>query len=429
MNFHKLYQIINENTISQELKKFDKEKLKKLSSKTEVEVNGYFPNLNTKSKNIFTKWFLFTLFHVLETYEHDNYRIIGPWVSQLRDEVGDFIAHNTDDHGNLNAQLASKFNNPNFSIDDLRVLNHEYHHALAQGAITRPGAKGKNILTFNDGYSWVDLEKGYCDKEGRSMGHCGNINAQQGDTILSLRDRKNVPHLTFVLNNGYLIEMKGKGNSKPAQGYHKYIVELLKLPIIKNIMDGRYLVENDFKLSDLTNEQREEVFNVNPKLKIRYTYEKLKYNQNLSKEEFDELEKFALDKWRNNFHERQKIKVNLAKNEHTPAEVLTSLFNQSKEDRFHIDDRQILRYIAGNPNTSKEVLIGLVKINNLEIKKTLADNDNSPLEVLEILADDDSVGVRMKTAMNANASKELLTKLRHDKDPDVRNTASIYLNS
>lgn len=426
MNFHKLYQLISENTISQELKKFDKEILKKMSSIAEVEVNGYFPNLNTKSKNIFIKWFLFATWKSLETYGHDNYRIIGPWIEELRGEVGDYIAHNTDDDGNLNAQLASKFNNPSFKLDDLRALDREYHHALAQGTVSRLGAKGKNILTFNDGYSWVNLEKGYCEKEGRSMGHCGNINAQPGDTILSLRDRKNVPHLTFVLNNGYLIEMKGKGNSKPAQGYHKYIVELLKLPIIKNIMDGRYLVENDFKLSDLTDEQREEVFNVNFKLKIRYLFEKLKYNQNLSKEEFDKLEKFALDR-SNIFSERQKIKANLAKNINTPAKVLAALFNQSKEDHFHNDDKLILQYIAGNPNTPTKVLKGLIATNNFHIRYELVNNDNTPLDVLKILAIDVSALIRMRTAMNTNVSKEILIKLSKDKEFDVKSTALAYM--
>jgi len=436
MNFHKLYQLISENTISQELKKFDKGILKTAVDMADKKMSTQFPSLNVNSKNIFIKWFLFVALKNLNLdkdsrhltdQEIDRLGIIGPWLEELRGDVGDFIAHNTDDHGNLSAQLASKLNNPGFKLDDLRALEREYHDALARGAITKQGAKGKPILTFNDGYNWVDLEKGYCEKEGRSMGHCGNVNTQPGDSILSLRDRKNIPHLTFIFNNGYLGEMKGKGNSKPAQSYHKYIIELLKLPIIKNIIDGKYLPGNDFKLSDLNDEQREEIFNVNPKLKIRYLFEKLKENQNLSKEEFDELEKFALSRTGASFSERQKVKANLAKNTNTPGEVLTALFNQSKEDNFDNDDRTILQYIAGNPNTPIEVLKGLIETNSFLTRYELANNDNAPLEVLKILAIDASAVIRMRTAMNANVSKELLIKLSKDREPDVKSTALAYM--
>jgi hypothetical protein len=221
--------------------------------------------------------------------------------------------------------------------------------------------------------------------------------------------------------------MKGKGNSKPSQSYHKYIVELLKLPIIKNIIDGRYLTENDFKLSDLTDEQREEIFNVNPKFKTRYMVEKLKENQNLSKEEFNELESFALSRTGASFSERQKVKASLAKNTNTPGEVLTALFNQSKEDNFDGDDRMILQYIAGNPNTPTKVLKGLAELNSIRIRSELAKNDNTPLEALEILANDVFASIRMYAAMNANVSKELLIKLSKDKEPDVKNTALAYI--
>jgi hypothetical protein len=436
MNFYKLYQLISENTISQELKKFDKGILKTAIEIADKKMSGQFPNLNVNSKNIFIKWFLFIAWKNLQldrlafaNLDDNLFKLdmIGPWIEELRSEVGDYIAHNTDDGGNLNAQLASKFNNPNFKLDDLYALDREYHNELAKGIIVKSGAKGKPILTFNDGYSWVNLEKGYCEKEGKSMGHCGNVNAEIGDNILSLRDKRNVPHLTFIFNNGYLGEMKGKGNSKPAKSYHKYIVELLKLPIIKNIIDGKYLPENDFKLSDLADEQREEVFNINSNFKSRYLFEKLKENQNLSKEEFDELEKFALSRTGASFSERQKVKANLAKNINTPGKVLTALFNQSKEDNFDNDDKLILNILAGNPNTSPEVLKELAKINNYFIKMELAKNDNTPLEVLKILADDVTASVRLYVAMNANASKEILMKLRKDKEPDVKSTALAYM--
>lgn len=83
------------------------------------------------------------------------------------------------------------------------------------------------IREFSDGYYWVDLGTSKCGKEGDSMGHCGNTGA---DTLLSLRDPKGVPHVTVACNyylNRYIVikQMKGKGNKKPIEKYHPYIVD------------------------------------------------------------------------------------------------------------------------------------------------------------------------------------------------------------
>lgn len=120
--------------------------------------------------------------------------------------------------------------------------------------------RSKIVMDFKDGFMWVDLDKGVCRREGDAMGHCGNAgNPQDGETILSLRKRDVIegkrywtPFLTFILDsNGYLGEMKGRGNQKPADRYHKYIVALLKSDLIKGMKGGGYLPENNFALSDL----------------------------------------------------------------------------------------------------------------------------------------------------------------------------------
>jgi hypothetical protein len=131
------------------------------------------------------------------------------------------------------------------------------------------------VIDFKDGYAWVNLNKEYCRKEGDAMGHCGNSAAyKRGDTVLSLRKKivvnKDVfwePHLTFILDrNGYLGEMKGRGNDKPSDKYHKYIIELLEDDIIEGIKGGGYMPKNNFSLADLDEQERERLVNKKPEL-------------------------------------------------------------------------------------------------------------------------------------------------------------------
>lgn len=131
------------------------------------------------------------------------------------------------------------------------------------------------IMDFGDGFGWYDLQKAYCSKEAKAMGHCGNSPRQHtDDTILSLRyqgdhDGQPIyrPVLTFIRNeDGYLTEMKGRGNDKPAERYHKYIVPLLKSDHVEGIIGGGYLPENNFSIYDLPEEQRDELVAEKPSL-------------------------------------------------------------------------------------------------------------------------------------------------------------------
>jgi hypothetical protein len=130
-----------------------------------------------------------------------------------------------------------------------------------------------DLIKLEGGWKWIDLNRPYCEREAKAMGHCGNKQAgvQSTDTILSLREPlKNGmwrPHATFILKkDGTLGEMKGYANSKPDAKYHHYIVELLKLPIIKGLVGGGYRPKNNFNLSDLNKNQYNEVIAANPGL-------------------------------------------------------------------------------------------------------------------------------------------------------------------
>jgi hypothetical protein len=145
------------------------------------------------------------------------------------------------------------------------------------------------VMDFSDGWYWVDLNTNHCTFEKNAMGHCAT--ADRDHTLLSLRylnKRRSdpdswlwEPHLTFEYdgNTRMLYQMKGKGNDKPAQRYHKYIVALLTHKVvmnskgdtgfyIKGIRRGSYDPKSDFSLDDLTTEEVDKVIAENPNLDI-----------------------------------------------------------------------------------------------------------------------------------------------------------------
>jgi hypothetical protein len=68
------------------------------------------------------------------------------------------------------------------------------------------------------------------------------------------------PNLTFILKSGeFLGEMKGRGNQKPQEKYHSYIMELLLYKkngkyLVSGIEGGGYAPERNFDLEDLSDQ-------------------------------------------------------------------------------------------------------------------------------------------------------------------------------
>lgn len=131
------------------------------------------------------------------------------------------------------------------------------------------------VIKFPDGWAWVNLNRGSCDREGAAMGHCGNVPSERrGQTVLSLREPikrgdKTLwkPHATFILEpDGYLGEMKGRNNRKPGPELHDKIVALLKNPMIEGIRGGGYMPGENFSLMDLPEPIRDKLFNMKPNL-------------------------------------------------------------------------------------------------------------------------------------------------------------------
>lgn len=128
------------------------------------------------------------------------------------------------------------------------------------------------MLDFGNGWAWWNLNRTYCKREGKAMGHCGNVpSAKVGDRILSLRkdmgDGNFRPSLTFILHgNGYLGEMKGRANEKPNPKYHDMIMALLLQPEIAGCSSGGYAAHQNFSLLDLPRDKMELLRQKKPEL-------------------------------------------------------------------------------------------------------------------------------------------------------------------
>jgi hypothetical protein len=82
--------------------------------------------------------------------------------------------------------------------------------------------------------------------------------------------------------------MKGKNNDKPVAKYHPYIIELLKLSIIKHVAGGGYKPENNFSLMDLTDEQLDDLKLKKPDFEQSILDAKLTNNR-ITKEEVSKI--------------------------------------------------------------------------------------------------------------------------------------------
>lgn len=188
--------------------------------------------------------------------------LVSSVVRPLMGKVGDFIFA-TWQH------TKSKLNSPNYPDKQLEIDSNAWHDEIALRKSAMPSDDYEDFLQLQGawkGWKWVALGRGYCPQEAKAMGHCGNSGAREGDEILSLRDPEGKAHLTFILNDGMLGEMKGRANSKPSPKYHPAIMELLKRPEIKTIRGGGYAPERNFSLKDLDEGQRRQIEELKPEI-------------------------------------------------------------------------------------------------------------------------------------------------------------------
>lgn len=156
--------------------------------------------------------------------------------------------------------------------------------------------KNKVVLDFRKdgiGFYWANLGTNDSDEECNRMGHCGRTG--YGNTIFSLRETKrispkhtkNVSHITAAVgkssspgNNmtrsgaGVIYQMKGQKNSKPKEEYHPYIVPFVLSKYVTGF-GSEYNSRDDFKLSDLPENDIKKIYKKKPKLFTSYADKKL----------------------------------------------------------------------------------------------------------------------------------------------------------
>jgi len=110
----------------------------------------------------------------------------------------------------------------------------------------------------------------------------------------------------------------------------------------------------------------------------------------------------------------------VAKNPHTPVEVLRSLAN---------DDINLVRaLVATNPSTPTDVLEKFFNDEKI-VRDGLSGNPNTSAKLLKILANDNDKMVRMRLAENRGASTEIVSILLGDSDVDVTKAARANLDA
>lgn len=166
---------------------------------------------------------------------------------------------------------------------ELRALEEEYKKAFGGDKALKAQEGDKVILDFPETknsphYVWMALSRAYCQQEADAMGHCGNSPSKHTqERILSFRrvvqapdgQPRYIPHLTFIIDeHGHLGEMKGRANERPTEKYHKYIVELMKLPLVKGIIpEAGYLTDNNFALDQLDYDTMDDLLAEKPELR------------------------------------------------------------------------------------------------------------------------------------------------------------------
>lgn len=108
----------------------------------------------------------------------------------------------------------------------------------------------------------------------------------------------------------------------------------------------------------------------------------------------------------------------VAKNPHTPIEVLRHLSNDSVN--------LVRALVAANPSTPPDILEKFFNDEKI-VRDGLSGNPNTPAKLLKILTDDNDKMVRMRLAENRSAPKEIITLLLNDTDPDVVKAAKTNL--
>ena len=126
--------------------------------------------------------------------------------------------------------------------------------------------KNEIILDCGDGFYWIKNTNRTSLEMIIRMDNCGRV--PLNNYILELRENKNNHNYTHIVvtidKEGIAHQIQGPKNEKPNGIYFKYIFDLLTKNSIINGIFSQYPTENEFRLSDFSNEQINQIKLIKP---------------------------------------------------------------------------------------------------------------------------------------------------------------------
>jgi len=152
----------------------------------------------------------------------------------------------------------------------------EWHESLTTSVQLNYQETGEVFIDYRDrrgvGFYWAHLHKSSCSDEQSRMGHCGRASHGQLISLRGIDENGNgESYVTADYDNGMIYDFHSRGNSKPPERYHRYIMDFLvntTYPVNGLSKTGVHNYPGNFHLADLSEEQRRWVFQRNPSLRF-----------------------------------------------------------------------------------------------------------------------------------------------------------------
>jgi len=207
-------------------------------------VNSFLKHINkVKKETSAAKDNFFSSGHGYYDSPKKNYQYIIDWLTN-RNRTGENY----------------KLDFDNLSYDLAMEKAVAWHGSLkAEGVIL--DEEGETIITYPDGFYWIDLKGSSSKAEADAMGHCGNCPRQ--DHLFSLRKNKHPFVSLCISDEKEITQCKGKQNTKPKEEYHSYIVDFIIKQKVTGLNSG-YDPASDFQFEDLNDELLMKVLKENP---------------------------------------------------------------------------------------------------------------------------------------------------------------------
>lgn len=171
----------------------------------------------------------------------------------------------------------------NLTFTEALKRSEEWHKELSkvQGGQIKDET-GDVVLTFPDGFYWIDLKKGEDADEGRAMSHCGRCQ-NSGEHIISLR-KDGYPYISGCIHpkTHIISQLRGRANTKPKKSFHTYIMKMLTDPKlgIKFFQYDGYKDEENFRLEDLERNDLVNLIKTKPLLLKGQQFNRLNFSKN-----------------------------------------------------------------------------------------------------------------------------------------------------